>query len=388
MKKNFKFLFPALLALTLGLVGCRDRSIPQPSGGSKTEVASVAFEGLEPNAKLQLELGAYYTLTPVITYKDENSKPVTPRWINSNPRVTSLDDGIVTAIGYGKSTISIVAGNVPPATVTFTVPQQETTEDTFVLNKESLNLKVGASFTLTASFNGQQVAATWSTNNDHVTVADGVVTANSIGNSVVTASYNNKNATCNVIVSEEGEFEISVSPRSATLSVNETLQLEVTTSEAATVTYSSDSDSIASVSATGLVTAHAVGNATITASANGKNATCEITVKEAQDPLKNATVYFFIDYNNADPEDETGTKRLAKFDWYQNVPFKTAPVPNNPADSLAPDPAFPYFIGWSAHSIIDSKDDLWDMDKDVIGTAYSIYIFGIWSDVPKGEFTK
>ena len=85
-------------------------------------------------------------------------------------------------------------------------------------------------------------------------------------------------------------------------------------------------------------------------------------------------------------EDETGTKRLAMFNWYQNEPLTNAPVPANPKDSDAPDPAFPYFIGWSSHSIIDSKEQLWKMDTDTPGSVYVLYIFGIWADVPVGEF--
>lgn len=382
MKKNLKLAFSALLVMAFGLAGCGNNAMPSPSQ-DKSEVTGITFEGLEHQAQLTLEIGETYTLTPVITYKSESSDPVTPIWSNSNKKVTSLNSGLVAAIGYGKSTISARAGKFM-ASVTFTVPNHETPA-TFTLNRESLNLAVGGSFQLVASYNEQEVTAQWSVNNDHVTVTNGLVTASSVGQSIVTASYNNKTATCTVIVSEQGEFEISLSPANASLTVGQTLQLTATTSVPATVTYTSSS-AAASVDSNGLVTANSVGNAVITASANGKSATCNVTVSAQPDPQKNATVYFFIDFNNADPDDETGTKRLAMFPWYQNQPLKTAPIPEKPADSLAPDRAFPYFIGWSAHSIIDSKDDLWDMDTDTLGTAYVMYIFGIWSDVPASQW--
>ena len=106
-----------------------------------------------------------------------------------------------------------------------------------------------------------------------------------------------------------------------------------------------------------------------------------------EDDGKECTVYFFIDYNNIDENDKTGTKLLAKFKWYGDRPIsESGLVPSNPTQAM--DPAFPYFIGWSNHTIIDTKDDLWNMTSDVIGNGYYFYLYGIWSDVSVGEFTR
>lgn len=108
---------------------------------------------------------------------------------------------------------------------------------------------------------------------------------------------------------------------------------------------------------------------------------------EDDDEDKQCTVYFFIDYNNIDENDKTGTKLLAKFKWYGDRPIsESGLVPSNPTQAM--DPAFPYFIGWSNHTIIDTKDDLWNMTSDVIGNGYYFYLYGIWSDVSVGEFTR
>lgn len=77
---------------------------------------------------------------------------------------------------------------------------------------------------------------------------------------------------------------ISVAPTTATLSISggDTQQLTATLSPSGatgTVTYTSSDDTIATVSATGLVTPVAAGSATITASCNGKTATCAVTVE-------------------------------------------------------------------------------------------------------------
>ena len=76
---------------------------------------------------------------------------------------------------------------------------------------------------------------------------------------------------------------ISVAPTTATLSAatSETVQLTATLAPAGatgTITWSSSDDTIAEVSATGLVTAKAVGNATITATCEGFTATCAVEV--------------------------------------------------------------------------------------------------------------
>ena len=108
---------------------------------------------------------------------------------------------------------------------------------------------------------------------------------------------------------------------------------------------------------------------------------------EDDDEDKQCTVYFFIDYNNIDENDKTGTKLLAKFKWYGDRPIsESGLVPANPTTPM--DPAFPYFIGWSNHTIIDTKDDLWDINNSVIGNGYYFYLYGIWSDVSGGEFVR
>ena len=74
---------------------------------------------------------------------------------------------------------------------------------------------------------------------------------------------------------------ISIDPTLA-LKVGETGQLTATVDPAGTaVTWSSDKKEIATIDANGMVTAVAVGTATITAKAGDKSATCEVTVSAA-----------------------------------------------------------------------------------------------------------
>ena len=190
------------------------------------------------------------------------------------------------------------------------------------------------------------------------------------------------------------------------------------------VEWRSSNSFVADVNKDGLVTAISPGTATISYLAGYKMASCTVYVPsdgeggggisptpepgpgptpepgpgptpepgpdpeiDPEDEDKNCTVYFFIDYNNIDEKDETGKKLLTKFKWYGDRPIsESGLVPANPTQSM--DPAFPYFIGWSNHTIIDTKDDLWDIEHDVIGNGYYFYLYGIWSDVSSGEFIK
>lgn len=77
---------------------------------------------------------------------------------------------------------------------------------------------------------------------------------------------------------------VSVSQNSAALTIGETLQLTASVSPASAtnknISWSSSNQAIASVSASGLVTAVGEGSATITASAGGKQGSCTVSVSK------------------------------------------------------------------------------------------------------------
>ena len=76
---------------------------------------------------------------------------------------------------------------------------------------------------------------------------------------------------------------ISLNTKSLALTVGESAALTATVTPAGTASYQSSDASVASVDSNGKVTALKAGTATVTASANGKNDTCSVTVKEAAD---------------------------------------------------------------------------------------------------------
>lgn len=238
-------------------------------------------------------------------------------------------------------------------------------------------------------------------------VSDGLVTAISGGRTTITFIAGYKAASCTIDVPKEGGGDVPVPPlpgvftiylnkSDVSLHYGETSQLVATTSEDVEVAWSvSEGGNIVSVDSNGLVTAGQVmGTAKVTASAVYEEvtytATCSFAVSGQDDDPSAMTVryFFFIDFNNCDEEDETGTKLLASFKWYPDRPVgQSGLVPKDP--TVAPTSDFPYFVGWSDHPFVDTKDDLIDVATYESGDTRTYkYIFGIWSDVTKGEFIK
>ena len=240
-----------------------------------------------------------------------------------------------------------------------------------------------------------EVDTRWVSSNPRVAKVDnnGLVTALSGGTTVITyvAGYQSTNFKVTInsdeIVVPPSDNQIVLSAYSRTLEKGTSFQLSASLSNGETpesVTFKSDNTAVATVSDSGLVTGSAEGTANILVTANELSAKCVVTVieqgQQPEDEDYDFTVYFFIDYNNIDEKDTTGTKLLASFGWYHGEPIANShKVPANPTQYM--DPAFPYFVGWSTHTIIDTKDDLIDVNTYVVENDHFLFIYGIWSDV-------
>lgn len=133
----------------------------------------------------------------------------------------------------------------------------------------------------------------WSTGNESIATVDeyGIVTGISSGETSLIAtitdfSGNTLTASCTITVVAPTVASIFLDKTEATIKTSQTLQLTATIApeDAAdkTITWASSDSNVATVDATGLVTAISVGNADITATANGGTglyATCKITVE-------------------------------------------------------------------------------------------------------------
>src|SRR5207253_2619736 len=129
---------------------------------------------------------------------------------------------------------------------------------------------------------------TWGSSNTGVATASvsGLVTAVAAGSATITATSEGQSGTAAVTVGNVAVASVDVSPPSAAVVVGQTLQLAATPKDASgnplsgrAVTWTSGNTAVATVSASGLVTAVAAGSATITASSEGRSGTAAITVK-------------------------------------------------------------------------------------------------------------
>jgi len=114
-----------------------------------------------------------------------------------------------------------------------------------------------------------------------------VITGVSAGNATITATTRDgsKTATCYVTVGNVAVSGINMNKTTAAVFVGFTEQLRATlvpsNAFSQTFTWTSDKETVATVDRSGLVTAVAPGNATITATSIGKTATCAVTVTYA-----------------------------------------------------------------------------------------------------------
>ena len=136
----------------------------------------------------------------------------------------------------------------------------------------------------------------WSSNNEGVATvsATGVVTALAPGGAIISATAEGRSAPASVTVTAVPVASIRIQPTSLNLSPGQTAQLQAQPLDAdgnplvaRVILWFTNNASVATVSADGLVTAHSLGTATITATSEGKSATTSLTVSA---PLPNAVV--------------------------------------------------------------------------------------------------
>lgn len=157
------------------------------------------------------------------------------------------------------------------------------------MNKTSVELTVGSSFALTVS-GADKVAFTSSDEAVATVSANGTVQAVSTGSAVITASAADTTATCRVAVTAAVDQPDTPTGKDLSLkafdsevtvqfsfNVGDTVPLEVDGTDA-TVTWSSSDSQIATVDASGVVTAVSSGKTTITAAVDGQTLTIEALV--------------------------------------------------------------------------------------------------------------
>ena len=244
-----------------------------------TELALSAVDGEGVSSPvteaLSLRPGEKLSLRASVSPEEANQAVL---WTSSDETVATVDsDGTVAAVAHGSVTITAAAASGSAVEARCTVNVEQPAEGV-ALNKTELMLEPEDTFQLTATPEPENTtdAVTWSSSNEAVaTVSNGLVTAVAVGSATVTATINGHAARCGVTVTKY-VTGVSVDPREAFLKVAETKLLkeilEPEDAESKSIEWESGGTGVATVDGdTGLVTAVAPGDETITVRAVSKN---------------------------------------------------------------------------------------------------------------------
>lgn len=194
-------------------------------------------------------------------------------------KVTSK--GVIRAVKKGKAKITCTVGGKKVAVYTVRVLPAP---DKVTLSASALTLGVKQSATLTPSIpDGTHASFTWSSKDATIAAVSqaGEITGKKAGTTTVTVKTQNGKAARVKVTVKKAPRKVTLNKITATLKVKGTLRLraKLPTGTYSPITWSSSDKKIVRVSATGKVTAVAVGTATITAATyNGRTAACVVTV--------------------------------------------------------------------------------------------------------------
>ena len=212
-------------------------------------------------------------------------------WTTNNSAIATINNtGVVTGVAPGVATITATSeGHTGTAAVTVTVNPVATVS----VSPALVTLGVGTDAPLSVTLRDAGGAAltnrviTWSSSN--LTVAtvssNGVVTALTPGNTIVSAASEGHVGTASVSVLARLASSVTLTPSSTSITTGSSVQLISQITDPAgnlligrPISFTSDNNAVATVNATGLVTAIAPGSARITATSEGKVGTANIIV--------------------------------------------------------------------------------------------------------------
>ena len=233
-----------------------------------------------------------------VGYVPENAENKSVVWSSSDEAIVTVEEGVLTAVAAGDAVITADCDGVTDE-CTVTVNEKDIEVESVELNKTEAELVVGETLRLEATVLPEEASGltvTWSSSASEIVSVDdeGNVSALSEGKATITAEAGGVTATCDVTVSSASipVESVTVSEESIEIKIGETFTLTATVlpenAEDKTVTWSSSDDAIATVSADGVVTGVAVGNATIVAAAGQRTAVCSVKVSGADsgdDPI-------------------------------------------------------------------------------------------------------
>ena len=167
--------------------------------------------------------------------------------------------------------------------VTVTTPVKPSVK----LDRTSLTLTKGKTYTLKTAVTGTNKAVSWSSSNSSVASVDknGKVTAKTKGNATITAKVDGVSASCKVTVNEPAKTTIKLDKTKVTLGAGEPCMLKATVSPSQKVTWTSSNPKLVKVDSNGKLTVtneifnyfEVEQTVKITAKAGNATATCTVT---------------------------------------------------------------------------------------------------------------
>ena len=236
--------------------------------------------------KSTLTLGTGFSEQLTATISPGNAVEKTVVWESYDEDIATVDQtGKVTGVAYGTTTVRATARDVwAECTVNVIVPVEKITLDTY-----SATLEEGDYIWLNATVwpaDATERNVDWSSSDTQVinVYTDGRVSAVGVGTATVTASAGGKTAECVITVNKKIIHVTSIKLNKSELWLDQNVSqkliatVEPWNATDRSVTWSSSNENVATVEQDGYVTARSGGTAIITASADGKTATCTVNV--------------------------------------------------------------------------------------------------------------
>ncbi len=266
----------------------KDANEQQLSASCTVTVENVDAEGVSLN-KTSTEIAVGYTDTLTATVTPDNATFKGVVWSSSDESIATVDaNGVVTGKKAGTATITATTegtdANGQQLTADCEVTVKNVSVESVALNKVETEIEIGKTEQLSASFTPEQSTnknVIWTSSDEAIATVDanGVVTGVAAGTATITATTEDggKTATCAVTVKKIDVTGISsIRQKSDNKDVTELniylrdrveLKVNVIPDNATNqkINWISSNPDIVSVDENGVITALAVGNATITA---------------------------------------------------------------------------------------------------------------------------
>ena len=289
-RQRLFFFLSAIVSVTLWTYACGEGTTePPPDPPRPTTVtvspATAELAALDATVQLSAEVKDQY---------GQVMSGATVTWSSSATAVATVDaSGLVTAAANGTATITATAGQASgSATVTVAQVVSSVTvtpmEANFAALSDTLRLTAEA-----VDANGHTVAGaelSWESSVDSVATvgATGLVMAVANGTATITATAGEASGSAMVTVAQVVSSVTAVPMEASIAALGDTLRLTAEAIDAnghavagAEFSWGSSDDAVATVDASGLVTAVANGTATITATSGQASGTATVTVAQA-----------------------------------------------------------------------------------------------------------